>query len=240
MQKDLFRKRKRRGVEPKNRDTDLMANSHGDQDGLVVSNEEDDNADSHGDQDDLTVFHEDEDNWVDVDDADAGGENFFPTNVYEPAGGRSSENPQGQNGPHFSSYTSAAFSVFLAVSRLPRRTYNALIRVIRHPHFLPSDVPSYSQAKRLLRGVRTITTHIRNLPVKTAASGKTSTPAYSHSVVGIIKRAMESQTLRSHMFFGAGQRVEYAREIYHGDLWKESPLFGSDCVVNSAGTSECF
>lgn len=238
MQKDLLRKRKRRGVEPKNRDTDLMddkANSHGDQDGLVVSNEEeDDNADSHGDQDDLTVFHEEEDNWVDVDDdADAGGENF--SDVYEPAGG-----PQGQYGPHFSSYTSAAFSVFLAVSRLPRRTYSALIRVIRHPHFLPSDVPSYSQAKRLLRGVRTITTHIRNLPVKTAASGKTSTPAYSHSVVGIIKRAMESQILRSHMFFGAGQRVEYAREIYHGDLWKESPLFGSDCVVNSAGTSECF
>ena len=81
MQKDLLRKRKRRGVEPKNRDTDLMddkANSHGDQDGLVVSNEEEgDNADSHGDQDDLTVFYEEEDNWVDVDDADAGGENFF-------------------------------------------------------------------------------------------------------------------------------------------------------------------
>src|SRR5438309_6814647 len=81
MQKDLLRKRKRRGVEPKNRDTDLMddkANSHGDQDGLVVSNEEEgDNADSHGDQDDLTVFYEEEDNWVDVDDTDAGGENFF-------------------------------------------------------------------------------------------------------------------------------------------------------------------
>src|SRR5438270_7023212 len=85
MQKDLLRKRKRRGVEPKNRDTDLMddkANSHGDQDGLVVSNEEEgDNADSHGDQDDLTVFYEEEDNWVDVDDTDAGGEKFFPTNL---------------------------------------------------------------------------------------------------------------------------------------------------------------
>ena len=185
--------------------------------------------------------HEQEaDGWIDIADTDSTGapnEDYFETHIYRPAGSRQQENPQGQYGPHFPNYTSAAFSVFFAAFHLSRRTYNALVRIIRHPNFLASDVPSYSQIKRLHRGVRTITTHIRQLPIRTATS-KEFTPTYTHSVIDIIRRAMESRILRSQMFFGAGQRVENSQEFYHGDLWKESPLFGVDSVFNSAGMSE--
>ena len=95
--------------------------------------------------DDYTVFSEQANNWTDVDDL---------------LGDQPVENLQSHCGHHFSSYTHAAFSIFLAVFRLSRRSYSTLIQIIQHPNFSVSDIPSYSQAKRLLREVRTIPTHV--------------------------------------------------------------------------------
>ena len=187
---------------------------------------EDNNA-SNDEQDECTISLEETNDWSDIDDL---------------LDDRPVENPQNHCGHHFLSYTHAAFSIFLAVSRLSRRSYSTLVQIVQHPNFSAPNVPSYSQAKRLLREVRTIPTHVHNLPVvKTNSSegiSKATTPAYLHSVADIIKRAMESQILRTHMYFGAGRLVDNAQEFYHGDLWKESPLFGADSVINSAGTYE--
>ena len=227
--KSTVRKRKYRKIGPRNCSTDIADISDvSDTSGIEdIANTADfsDSQDNHAD------------GWIDIDSTSASNEDFFQTHIYRPSGSWQQENPQGQYGPHFPTYTSAAFSVFFAAFHLSRQTYNALVRIIRHPNFLASDVPSYSQIKRLHRGVRTITTHIRQLPIRTATSKK-FTPTYTHSVIDIIRRAMESRILRSQMFFGAGQRVENSREFYHGDLWKESPLFGIDSVFNSAGMSE--
>jgi len=187
---------------------------------------EDSNA-SNDEQDECIISFEESNNWTDLDDL---------------LDDRPIENPQDHCGHRFPSYTYAAFSIFLAVSRLSRRSYSTLVQIVQHPNFSVPNVPSYSQAKRLLREVRTIPTYVHNLPVvKTNSSegtSKVTTPAYLHSVTDIIKRAMESEILRTHMYFGAGQRVDNAQEFYHGDLWKESPLFGVDSVVNLEGTYE--
>lgn len=105
---------------------------------------------------------------------------------------------------YFPSYMHTAFSIFLAISHLSCRSYNTLIQIIQYPNFSAPNVPSYSQAKRLLCKVRTISIHVHNLPVVKTNSSKMTMPAYLHSVTNIIKHVMEGQILCTHMYFGAG------------------------------------
>ena len=41
--------------------------------------------------------------------------------------------------------------------------------------------------------------------------------------------------LRKQMYFGPGVYCENKREIWHGDLWHKSPLFGAECIKLNKG-----
>lgn len=37
------------------------------------------------------------------------------------------------------------------------------------------------------------------------------------------------------MYFGSGQKVERSQELWHGNLWKESPCFGHASIQINTG-----
>jgi hypothetical protein len=141
--------------------------------------------------------------------------------------------------PYFPSYTMAAMSFFLANSRLSRRNFNSLLRILKHSEFQLSDLPlSYNQCKKLLYGLPMLPIHTRNLTRNKESSyvdKKTMVPAFHHSVMDIIHRVLSTPSLRNEMYFGAGMKVESPKEFFHGTIWRESPMFGADCVTNATG-----
>jgi hypothetical protein len=177
---------------------------------------------------------EDEEDWEDWEDINTNetGTLYVPSLSTRPTF-------NGSYFPYFPSYTMAAMSFFLANSRLSRRKFNALLRIQKHPEFRLSDLPSsYNQCKKLLHGLPMLPIHTRNLTRDKESSyvdKKTVVPAYHHSVTDIIHRVLSTPSLRNEMYFGAGMKVEEPKEFFHGMVWRESPLFGADCVTNSIG-----
>ncbi|CAG8505973.1 107_t:CDS:2 [Cetraspora pellucida] len=43
----------------------------------------------------------------------------------------------------------------------------------------------------------------------------------------------------SQMYFGPGQQVEKNQELWHGDIWKESPRFGKASIKKNEATYNC-
>ena len=55
--------------------------------------------------------------------------------------------------------------------------------------------------------------------------------AYTFSIKDHIHRIINNQTLMSKMYFGPGVEKEKRTELWHGNLWKESPLFGKTSLI---------
>lgn len=153
---------------------------------------------------------------------------------YNPEQNRQPANYSGSYGPYFPSYTTASLSLFLAQTRLSRQHFDSLLKIIKHPEFSVNDLPkTYSQCKRLLRGVPSLPILQRDLEVtcsRARSAMGTTEPAYTHSVTDIVKRVLCTKRIRDRMHFGAGQKVKRPKELYHGQLWRESAIFGDDHV----------
>jgi hypothetical protein len=150
--------------------------------------------------------------------------------TYKPEQNRLPPTFSGAFSPYFPSYTTAALSLFLARSQLSRCHFNSLLAIIKHPKFSVSDLPkSYKQCRRLLHGLPSLPIFQRNLPVTSDGTrsmiGKIE-PTYTHSVADITKRILSTKCIRNQMYFGSGQKVKQSKEFYHGQLWRESALFG--------------
>ncbi len=55
-------------------------------------------------------------------------------------------------------------------------------------------------------------------------------PAFTFSLHEIILRVLNNLSIVSHMYFGPGISVQERSEIWHGDIWKTSPLFGQESL----------
>jgi hypothetical protein len=69
----------------------------------------------------------------------------------------------------------------------------------------------------------------------TTSRTPSSKEAYTFSIKGWIHRIINNKTLMSKMYFGPGVEKENKTELWHGDLWKESPLFGESSIVVDNG-----
>jgi hypothetical protein len=72
---------------------------------------------------------------------------------------------------------------------------------------------------------------------KTPTKTSSTSPCYTFSLFNIIQRTLLNPVLRQAMHFGPGQLVDKPTELWEGDLWCESPLFGREKIVvnNSNG-----
>ena len=72
---------------------------------------------------------------------------------------------------------------------------------------------------------------LKNTPSKTLPFKE----AYNFSIKSHISRIINNPTLMPKMYFGPGIEKEESIEIWHGSLWKESPLFGETSIVINNG-----
>ena len=50
-----------------------------------------------------------------------------------------------------------------------------------------------------------------------------------------IERVLSNPQLSSKMYFGCGIETEEKKELWHGEIWKESPLFGKEHLEINRG-----
>ena len=60
---------------------------------------------------------------------------------------------------------------------------------------------------------------------------------YYLSITDIIWHSLNNPTLFDQMYFGPGKMVKRNLELWHGNLWKESPRFG--CAFTQINGSMC-
>ena len=194
----------------------------------------DDNINNDGNIDDLLL-----EVMTDNEDIGISENDFSDLNETEPISNYSNHSQyvySGEYGPYFNSFTMAAFSVFLRMTKMSRRHFSTLLRILRHQHFKVADLPQpYADARRAFANIPTLPIHVRHLRVdKKKGSGRSdekTTPVYTHSLTDILCHVLSTPSLVSHMHFGPGVRVHEPTEFWHGTLWMESPLFGVSEVV---------
>ena len=109
-----------------------------------------------------------------------------------------------------------------------------MANIIKHPEFNLNDVPcSLATIKKYRNGLpllpfkgHTIILNNHNTPSNSKSSGQ----ALIFPLKDILYRVLANPQLRKHMYFGPGIFCENKHEIWHGDFWHKSPLFGIEHV----------
>ncbi|CAB4443412.1 unnamed protein product [Rhizophagus irregularis] len=115
------------------------------------------------------------------------------------------------------------------------QAYDELVDIIRNPQFRKEDVVPNSRRFRKYRQrlpllpIRSRKINISNM--KTPSTSKNIGEAYYLSITDIIRNILNNPLLFSNMYFGPGQEVTKNKELWHGDIWKESARFGKTSIT---------
>uniref|UniRef100_U9TWW1 BAH domain-containing protein n=1 Tax=Rhizophagus irregularis (strain DAOM 181602 / DAOM 197198 / MUCL 43194) TaxID=747089 RepID=U9TWW1_RHIID len=115
------------------------------------------------------------------------------------------------------------------------RAYDELVDIIRHPQFRSEDVIPNSRRFRKYRQrlpllpIKSRRVHISDK--KTPSTSKKIGRAYSLSISDIICQILNNPSLFNKMYFGPGQEVANNKELWHGNIWKESSRFGQSSII---------
>jgi hypothetical protein len=107
------------------------------------------------------------------------------------------------------------------------RAYDELVDIINHPKFKSKDVVTNIRRFRKFRQrlpllpIKSRKVHISNK--KTPSTSRETKDMYYLSITDIIWYSLNNPSLFDQMYFGPGQTVERNLELWHGNLWKESP-----------------
>ncbi|CAB5384706.1 unnamed protein product [Rhizophagus irregularis] len=141
----------------------------------------------------------------------------------------------GDSGPYFPSLTAMWMFIWFTKNSIGTHAYHELVKIIRHPKFKADEVPySVTTLKKIHKGLpllpftgKFVLIDLKNTPSKTLPLKET----YNFSIKNHISRIINNPTLMPKMYFGPGVEKKERIEIWHGDLWKESPLFGETSIV---------
>ena len=81
--------------------------------------------------------------------------------------------------------------------------------------------------------------HSHEIAITTKNTPSTAVPvksAYTMSLRETIERVLNNPRLASQMYFGCGIETEERKEFWHGEIWKESPLFGKEHLEIDGGS----
>lgn len=73
------------------------------------------------------------------------------------------------------------------------------------------------------------------LQKNTLSNSEATKEAYYFSILNHIERVLNNPQLKKHTYFGAGVEVTNKRELWHGTLWHESPLFDLTSISYNDG-----
>lgn len=113
------------------------------------------------------------------------------------------------------------------------------MQILQHEDFTLTDVVPNIRRLRQWRN-RLPLSKIRGHEIKITTKNTPSTAmptkdAYTISLRETIERVLNNPRLCSQMYFGSGIEVEEKTEFWHGEIWKESPLFGQDTLDINGG-----
>lgn len=113
---------------------------------------------------------------------------------------------------------------------LGSHAYQDLVKILNDPDFCISDLPlSITTLKQIRRGLPLMALNSHNVkinPMDTPSTTVTQKEGYTFSLLDHIQRILKNQSLFSKMYFGPGIEASEVVELWHGQLWKESPIFG--------------
>ncbi|KAF0549276.1 hypothetical protein F8M41_025455 [Gigaspora margarita] len=128
---------------------------------------------------------------------------------------------------YFKNITEALMFFWIQKHNISTRAYEELVNIIHHPQFKNEDVVAnirwfrkYQQRLPLLP-IKTRKIHISNK--KTLSTSKDTKEMYYLSIADIIWYSLNNPLIFSQMYFGPGQKVIKNQELWHRNLWKESP-----------------
>ena len=107
--------------------------------------------------------------------------------------------------------------------------------IIHHPQFKSEDVIPNSRHFRKYRQrlpilpIKSRQVNISNK--KTPSTSKNIGEAYYISISDIICYILNNPLLFNKMYFGPDQEVKKSKELWHGNIWKESARFGQASIT---------
>jgi hypothetical protein len=114
-----------------------------------------------------------------------------------------------------------------------------LAKIIKHPKFRTQDVEPSARAVRKWRQrlpLQKIREHkVAILTKKTPSTAKPEKMAFTFSLKETIEKILNNPEIFSRMYFGPGIIAQEKKELWHGDIWKRSPLFGQDFIKIGQG-----
>ncbi|CAB5171636.1 unnamed protein product [Rhizophagus irregularis] len=117
--------------------------------------------------------------------------------------------------------------------------YRDFSNIIKHPDFNISDVPySITTIKKYRDSLPLIPFNGYDIELNDRDTPSTSKPtrqAFVFQLKRILQRIMLNLSLRDQMYFGSGIYSKIRQELWHGDIWHKSPLFGTTYIyINNA------
>ena len=114
-----------------------------------------------------------------------------------------------------------------------------MIDIICHPQFKIEDVVPNSRKFRKYRQrlpilpmkSQKISISSKKMPFTSKNIGE----AYYLSISDILWHILNNPSLFNTMYFGPGQEMEKSKELWHGNIWKESARFGQASVMVAQG-----
>ncbi|CAG8749843.1 13111_t:CDS:2, partial [Dentiscutata erythropus] len=104
------------------------------------------------------------------------------------------------------------------------------LQILRYPKFDINHLPTNLQSlKKQCKQLPLMKIHSYMVPINiksTPSTIKDSTRVYYFSLIEHLQQILKNSSLSSQLYFGPGIFSKSCEELWEGDLWAESPLFG--------------
>ncbi|POG69682.1 hypothetical protein GLOIN_2v1479904 [Rhizophagus irregularis DAOM 181602=DAOM 197198] len=138
---------------------------------------------------------------------------------------------------YFNNYTTMALFCWLQKHNVSTKVYEDLVNIIHNSQFEPihvvKNIRRFQSWRKCLPLLPIITKSIKISPKKTPSTSQGSKLSYQLSISEIIWHVFNNPMLMKHMYFEPGINSEEKSEFWHGNLWRESPLFGQHEILIS-------
>jgi len=115
------------------------------------------------------------------------------------------------------------------------QAYDELVDIIRYSQFKIEDVvPNIRQFRKYRQRLPLLSIKSSKVSIskkKTPSTSKDIGEAYYLSILDILCHILNKPLLFNSMYFGPGQEIERNKELWHGNIWKESARFGQASIT---------
>ncbi|CAG8539577.1 24172_t:CDS:2 [Gigaspora margarita] len=130
----------------------------------------------------------------------------------------------------FENFTNTAFFIWATKYMISTAAYRDLIQILLHPQFkrehLTTNLQCLKKQREQLPLMKIYSHMILINPKNTPSTSKDSTHVYYYSLIEHIQCILKNLSISPYLYFGLSIVSKSCQELWKGDLWAESPLFG--------------